>query len=280
MTATEERVSPSSRHPPTANDQAGRGGMTAFTSLVSSLARSLSAAAYYIFSSLLLTVVVKVLLQSPALTLPVPLLLFLQALSTLLIFFALATCTALWTVPSLPTTTATIRSYLPLLAAYATMLASSVSALSLTSLLMYNTLRRISLLFVVVLQAIYTRSTPTPYTLVATVLSVAGGTSSLPQTTGIHPAACHPRPRTNNLSAFRCPLPAATYAGIADLSFDLRGYSLAMLANASGGRCAAAYSVNLPARHVTLIFPVCMPDFAPTCFSVPSFLPTPRQLYT
>lgn len=91
--------------------------------------------------------------------------------------FTLASLTSFWTLPVLPSTGIAIRSYLPLLAAYATMLTSSVVALSLTSLLMYNTLRRISLLFVVVFQAIYTRTSPTAYTLAATILSLSGGMS-------------------------------------------------------------------------------------------------------
>lgn len=166
----------------------------------------LAAAGYYISVSTALTVVVKLLFTAAGDALHVPFLLLSQALTVLLLFAAAALSRA-WAPPALPRTAEDFRVYAPLLAAYAGMLSSSVVALRLTSLLMYNTLRRTSLFFVVVAQALAHGALPSRYTAVATLLTVGG----------------------------------AAYAGAHDLAFHQTGYLLAVVANIT----SAAYLVLL-----------------------------------
>lgn len=158
--------------------------------------QGLAAAGYYISVSTALTVVVKMLFTAAGDALHVPFLLLSQALTVLLLFAAAALSRA-WAAPALPRTLLHWRAYAPLLASYAGMLSSSVLALRLTSLLMYNTLRRTSLVFVVVAQALAHGALPTRYTAAATALTVGG----------------------------------AAYAGAHDSAFHREGYGLAIAAN-------------------------------------------------
>jgi hypothetical protein len=155
------------------------------------------AALYYIGASTSLTIFNKLLFNAFSAVDPLLLLLF-QALTTLSLFAAL-TVTKRFRVPILPTDRNVFLAYLPLLLSYAVMLTTSLIALRFTSLLMYNSIRRTSLLFVVVLHSWSTKSYPAIYTVTATGLTLAG----------------------------------ALVASMTDLEFDPFGYSLAILANAS-----------------------------------------------
>jgi solute carrier family 35 len=155
------------------------------------------AALYYIAASTSLTIFNKLLFNTFAAVDPLLLLLF-QAFTTLSIFAAL-TVARRFRLPTLPTDRNVVLAYIPLLLSYAVMLTTSLIALRFTSLLMYNTIRRTSLLFVVVLHSWSTKSYPARYTVTATGLTLAG----------------------------------ALFASMTDLSFDPFGYSLAILANAS-----------------------------------------------
>jgi drug/metabolite transporter (DMT)-like permease len=171
-------------------------------------AAATSAALYYIIVSCVLTTNIKVLFNKYPAVHP-PLLLLAQALVTLAIFVPLVSC-GVTSVPSLPPRNKRISAlvlYIPLLLAYALNLTTSVIALHHTSLLMYNTLRRTSILFVVGLHAIASREYPSTYTVVSTALTLAG----------------------------------ALYASMNDLTYDPIGYALAITANVM----TAVYLVRL-----------------------------------
>jgi hypothetical protein len=152
----------------------------------------LLAAVYYVAASTSLTVFNKLLFNSFSAIDPLVLLLS-QAFTTLTIFTGMAS-TQRFQLPVLPR-----DRKLLLLLSYATMLTTSLIALRFTSLIMYNTIRRTSLLFVVALHSWSTGSYPASYTVIATVLTLAG----------------------------------ALFASVTDLTFDPVGYALAFLANAS-----------------------------------------------
>lgn len=104
--------------------------------------------------------------------------------------------------------------YFTFIAAYVGVLCSSLWALSVTSLLMCNTLRRTAILFVVVGEALSSRSFPPGHTLAATVLTVSG----------------------------------ALVAARGDLAYDLRSYCIVGLANVF----SSIYLVMLPIVRRTL----------------------------
>lgn len=154
------------------------------------------AAGYYILASPALTIFNKLLFKEHS-TVPPSLLLICQSLTTLSIFSILRGF-GYFQLPTLPISRAMLRSYIPMLICYALMLITSLTGLELTkALLMYNTIRRTSIVFVVTFHAILTRTYPTMPTIVATIFVVIG----------------------------------AIYASMNDLSFDGIGYSLAICAN-------------------------------------------------
>jgi hypothetical protein len=173
-----------------------------------SAAAALSAASYYIAVSCVLTTNIKLLFNAYPSVHP-PRLLLAQALTSLLIFLPLirVRVVALPLPPPRGRRLVATRLYLPLLAAYALNLTTSVLALHHTSLLMYNTLRRTSILFVVGLHALSARAAPSLYTVASTSLTLAG----------------------------------AFYASMHDLTYDPVGYALALAANVA----TAVYLVRL-----------------------------------
>lgn len=152
---------------------------------------------YYISASAILTIVIKVLLDNYGGILRAPLLLLAQGVVTLVVVSALSIA-GTFTWPSFPHHhNCSLRNYMLFVLSYAFMLCCSLLALQLTSLLMYNTLRRTSIVFVVATHAIVHREFPQPLTLISAVITVFG----------------------------------AFIAGRHDLTFDLTGYTLAIAAN-------------------------------------------------
>jgi hypothetical protein len=163
-----------------------------------SLAVSVGASLYYISVSVLLTSSNKLLfdrfpvVDAPALVLG-------QSVAALAAFLLLVGAGRLalprpWTWPL-----RTLVLYLVYLAAYATTIVTALLALSLTSMLMCNTLRRTSIVFVVAFEALTYRAWPSRYTILATALSVYG----------------------------------ALHAARGDLKYHQQGYAVAFLANVS-----------------------------------------------
>lgn len=91
------------------------------------------------------------------------------------------------------------QTYAPLYFSNLIMLLTSLIALKFTSLLMYNTLRRTSMIFVVVIHCVMHKTRPSPYTVAATALVTFG----------------------------------ALIASTTDLAYDPLGYALAFTANVS-----------------------------------------------
>lgn len=160
--------------------------------------RPILAALYYIASSCVLTVINKLLFKAWP-SLHVPTLVLSQSLSSLVVFMGLGAF-RMFHFPRIKLHPARAAGVvLPLLATYAGMLSMSLLALQNTTLLMCNTLRRTSIIFVVILHSLFNGTIPSFYTFAAVVLTVCG----------------------------------AFYAGKADLVFDPVGYSLAIAANFS-----------------------------------------------
>jgi solute carrier family 35 len=160
----------------------------------------LAASLYYVTASTTLTIFNKLLFSGHAEVYP-PFLLLAQSCTSLCIFLALYLVGRFIPppLPSRPRFASAAATYAPLLAAYVIMLISSLIALQRTSLLMCNTIRRTSIVFVVAVHALVENRPPTRHTVAATVLTIAG----------------------------------AVIAGSRDLAFDTAGYALAITANAS-----------------------------------------------
>lgn len=158
---------------------------------------SLLATAYYVVTSVSLTLFNKLLLSDSQSINPAFLLLC-QSLTAVTLLLALR-LTGRFDLPDLRhvLSLASLRVYAPLFTANVVMLLSSLLALQLTSLLMYNTLRRTSIVFVVAFQAFATRTTPAKYVVIAAAIVIMG----------------------------------ALYASGGDLAFDMRGYALSLIAN-------------------------------------------------
>lgn len=159
---------PSSTRPPPRPPRHGIGGLTA--------------ALYYISVSCALTVCNKLLFHAAPALRPHTLLLA-QSLTSLCVLSLLAR-TRFYTAPRPPPR----NLYLPLLIAYLSMLGTSLLALRLTSLLMYNAVRRTSILFVTVLAAVQARSWPRAPAVAATMLTIAGAAAAAQRDLGFQPA--------------------------------------------------------------------------------------------
>jgi hypothetical protein len=198
-----------------------------------SLAASTGASLYYICISVLLTCSNKLLfdrfpvVDAPALVLG-------QSVTALAAFLLLVAAGKLtvpkpWSWPA-----RTLALYLVYLVAYATTIVTALLALSLTSMLMCNTLRRTAIVFVVAIEALTYRAWPSPYTMVATVLSVYG----------------------------------ALHAARGDLMYHPRGYAVAFLANIS----SSVYLVMVrPVRDLLKLSNLQL-QFLNTLFIVPILL--------
>jgi hypothetical protein len=135
----------------------------------------LLAALYYVATSCALTVFNKLLFGAHD-RLPAQSLLLAQSLTSVAVL-ALLSLTPRYNAPALPRPR-TLATYAPLLAAYLAMLATSLLALRRTSLLMYNTIRRTSIVFVILLSAARDRAAPSRYATAAAVLTVAGAAAA------------------------------------------------------------------------------------------------------
>lgn len=166
-------------------------------SKIPSISASILASVYYISISVCLTIFNKMLFARTH-TIHPTILLLCQSLTAILVLNIAAIFNYI-TLPKLRmlVTPSVARTYALLYFTQLAMLLTSLLALKLTSLLMYNTLRRTSIMFVVVLHALQLRTPPTMATLAAAVI-VTGG---------------------------------AIYASRSDLAFDATGYSLALCAN-------------------------------------------------
>lgn len=167
------------------------------TSKPPSILKSILASLYYISVSVCLTIFNKMLFARTQAVHPA-ILLFCQSLTAILVLNIAATFNHI-TLPKLNilVSTPSVKAYAPLYFTQLAMLLTSLLALKLTSLLMYNTLRRTSIMFVVALHALQTHTRPTFATITAAVIVTLG----------------------------------AIYASRADLAFDATGYSLALCAN-------------------------------------------------
>lgn len=158
----------------------------------------LLAALYYIATSVSLTLFNKLLFARFPASDP-PFLLLSQSLTTVAILSAMR-LVGKFSPPSLRSWTAvSIRTYAPLYVSNLAMLLTSLIALKFTSLLMYNTLRRTSMIFVVAIHCGMHRVRPTSYTVAATAFVTIG----------------------------------ALLASSSDLAYDPLGYALAFTANIS-----------------------------------------------
>lgn len=158
----------------------------------------LLAALYYIITSAALTLFNKLLFSVFPAADPTVLLLC-QAITAVSILTVLRALNK-FTPPALSQwTRASIRIYAPLYISNLAMLLTSLIALKYTSLLMYNTLRRTSMIFVVAIHCGLHRVRPTSYTIGATLLVTVG----------------------------------ALIASSTDLAYDPLGYALALTANLS-----------------------------------------------
>ncbi|CAN8077024.1 unnamed protein product [Agarophyton chilense] len=159
---------------------------------------SLLAAFYYISTSVSLTLFNKLLFSRFPGSDP-PFLLLSQSITAVFILTVLSFTDRIQLPQFSKWTSASIKIYAPLYLANLTMLLTSLIALKFTSLVMYNTLRRTSMIFVVAIYAFLNSTQPSIYTLTATALVTAG----------------------------------ALWAGTTDLAFDPIGYGLAFAANLS-----------------------------------------------
>lgn len=132
---------------------------------------------YYVSVSVLLTLFNKLLFQrhsiSPVLVLLSQCITTLTVL-TLLSFFGLRTSLDLRKLSS-----AQICTHLPLIITYMCMLLFGMAALKSTSLLMYHSLRRSSIIPVILFQWHFERRAPTKATVLAAALIVVGGTAAI-----------------------------------------------------------------------------------------------------
>lgn len=160
--------------------------------------RSILASLYYIATSVSLTLFNKLLFaRFPKFD--APFLLFCQSLTTVAILLVL-NLFGKFSFPKLSIwTRSSVQIYLPLYISNLLMLLTSLLALKFTTLLMYNTLRRTSMIFVVAMHSVMNNSKPDVYTISATTLVTLG----------------------------------ALVAGTTDLAFDPIGYTLAFTANIS-----------------------------------------------
>lgn len=143
---------------------------------------ALMAALYYVSVSCALTVCNKLLFRAvPALRAHT---LLLAQSATALLSLSLLGRTRFYTAPRAPSR----KLYLPLLAAYLAMLCTSLLALRLTSLLMYNAVRRTSILFVTALAAAQARTRPRGPALTATALTIVGAAAAARRDLGFAPA--------------------------------------------------------------------------------------------
>ena len=206
---------------------------------------SILAAVYYIATSVSLTLFNKLLFSRFPASDP-PFLLLCQSLTAVLILGTLKLF-GKFTPPNLFLwTRQSFRAYSPLFISNLCMLLTSLIALKFTSLLMYNTLRRTSMIFVVAIHSYVTTTRPSPYTVGATALVTCG----------------------------------ALIAGTTDLSFDPLGYGLALAANIS----TALYLVLLkPVRdklhlsNLELIFVNALSNI-PVLFAIICFFPPEENL--
>lgn len=159
---------------------------------------SLLSALYYISTSVSLTLFNKLLFSGFPSSNP-PFLLLCQSITAVLILLTLRLL-GRFDPPQLQTWGKdALRKYAPLYVSNLVMLLTSLIALKFTSLLMYNTLRRTSMIFVVAIHSAVNSTRPSSFTVAATALVTFG----------------------------------ALWAGSTDLAFDPVGYSLAFAANLS-----------------------------------------------
>lgn len=156
------------------------------------------AAAYYVPVSVALTSLNKIILNKFPLLDPSFIVLG-QALTALIAFLILAAAGRFSPPRPLQWSRKSLSIYAIFFVTYATTIISSLQALSRTSMLMCNTLRRTSMLFVVATHATIYRSWPSRCTVIATFFTLYG--------------------------AFR--------AASADLRFDSQGYATVVFANVS-----------------------------------------------
>lgn len=165
---------------------------TKSTAMLSSILASL----YYIATSVSLTLFNKLIFaRFPKVD--APFLLLCQSLTSIVILSILSLF-GKFSFPKLTTwTRSSFQVYLPLYISNLLMLLTSLLALKFTTLLMYNTLRRTSMIFVVAMHSLMNNTKPNAYTIAATTLVTLG----------------------------------ALVAGTTDLAFDPIGYTLAFTAN-------------------------------------------------
>lgn len=158
----------------------------------------LLAALYYIATSVSLTLFNKILFSQFPGSDP-PFLLISQSITAVAILSVLRLA-GKFSPPSIFSwPRASFRVYAPLYVSNLVMLLTSLVALKFTSLLMYNTLRRTSMIFVVAIHSAMHKTRPSPYTVGATALVTVG----------------------------------ALIASVTDLAYDPLGYALAFTANIS-----------------------------------------------
>lgn len=139
---------------------------------------SLLAALYYVSISVSLTLFNKILFQrhsvSPVLVLLSQCVVTIVVLNLISILFGVKSTVNLTTLSPVMLCT-----HLPLVVSYVCMLLFGMIALAKTSLLMYHTLRRTSIIPVLLLQWHFTRTPPTMYTLAAVAIIITGGTGAI-----------------------------------------------------------------------------------------------------
>lgn len=154
-------------HPPLLRSSSKRGKLASPMPLYRPW-RSILASLYYIATSTSLTVLNKLLFLAPSPLAPATLL-FYQSLTTLVSLTLLSHLSpSAYSSPPLPP----LRLYLPLLVSHLLTLTTSLFSLRLTSLLMYNTIRRTSILPLLLLSSLTSR--PTLPTLTAAFLTTTG----------------------------------------------------------------------------------------------------------
>lgn len=136
-----------------------------------------ASAAYYITISISLTLFNKLLFQRHSLE-PVHILLA-QCITTLTVLQILSAFRLRSAVSLNSLSPSQLCTHLPLLISYMGMLLFGMAALSETSLLMYHTLRRTSIIPVLLLQWHFDRRMPTKYTWIATAVIVSGGSAAI-----------------------------------------------------------------------------------------------------
>lgn len=194
----------------------------------------LTASMYYIFVSVLLTSCNKLLFQHSVSESFSALLVLAQAITSLCFLLALL-CTGALSLPQFwQWSLNNWILYCVFIAAYVGVLCSSLWALSVTTLLMCNTLRRTGILFVVVGEAVSSFKVPARHTLLATILTVVG----------------------------------ALVAARGDLQYDVRSYVIVGIANVF----SSVYLVLLPIARRKLCLSNLQIQFSCQLGAVPALL--------